>query len=115
MSKQRIYEPFYISNVMYYWNLIIKLIKNRAKLLHDLTKRQWQQEIWYCQSGLCNYQCKIRKVKDFHKRRNFPYKITGYLQNIYQLLYSLAFLLVKTTKIYIHIKKGMNELMILTL
>ena len=58
---------------------------------------------------------RLGKSRIFIKDGYFRYKITGYLQNIYQLLYSLAFLLVKTTKIYIHIKKGMNELMILTL
>ena len=58
---------------------------------------------------------RLGKSRIFIKDGNFRYKITGYLQNIYQLLYSLAFLLVKTTKIDIHIKKGMNELMILTL
>ena len=51
----------------------------------------------------------------FIKSGNFLYKVTNYLQNIYQPLYSLTFLLLKTIRKCIHISKGINELIIFRL
>ena len=49
-----------------------------------------------------NTSITLERLTILMKRANLLYKITGYLQNRYQLLFFLPFFLVKATKIYIH-------------
>ena len=52
-------------------------------------------------SVFVNTSIALEMLMIFIKRANLRHKITGYLQNLYQMLFSLLFFLVKTTKIYI--------------